>query len=489
VRAWGELRVNRLLRACGGRPPVDLTRYAGRPADYAREHLGATLTPQQREVFERLEQPPYRVLVRSANTQGKTFLAAAYANYFFDCFPPSITLCTAPTWASVRDLLFKEIRTLRRDQRWFAPKDTRLQRSWNHYIHGYTAINPDAFQGRHAERLLLIFDEATGVDREFWLRGETMFESSGHHRWLCLYNPNDPSSYARLAEESGGWSVVSLSALDHPNVLAESRGEPPPVPAAVRLETVARRVASECEAGDPADPLAFEFPPGSGQWHRPRTPEFEAQVLGRWPSQAAAAVWTPAVFDRCLTPRPVPPDAAVVIGCDVARFGDDSTAIAARRGPALVLLERHRGLDSRQVADRLKQIAAILVGDSAAYAVPVFIDETGGYGAGVLDQANGYRFLGVSAAAGSPDPRFAQLRSSLVFGLRAMADAGVLDFSRIEPRLRDDLRAELLAHRYSLDSAGRRQVERKTTIKSRIGRSPDLADAVALCYYIDGIDV
>ena len=66
------------------------------------------------------------MLVRSANNQGKTFAAACLASWFFDSFAPSVTLATAPSMAQVRDLLFKELRTVRPLPYGFLPKDTRL---------------------------------------------------------------------------------------------------------------------------------------------------------------------------------------------------------------------------------------------------------------------------------------------------------------------------------------------------------------------------
>ena len=83
------------------------------PLVYCREYLGVELWDKQREFIEKLVTPPYQVLVRAGHNVGKTFIAAFLASWFYDSFSPSRTLCTAPTKASVRDVLFAELRKLR----------------------------------------------------------------------------------------------------------------------------------------------------------------------------------------------------------------------------------------------------------------------------------------------------------------------------------------------------------------------------------------
>ncbi|AMV28812.1 hypothetical protein VT84_30745 [Gemmata sp. SH-PL17] len=465
--------------------------YAKRPVAYVEKHLKSYVTPKQREILELLDKPPYRVLARSANTQGKTFIAASKCCHFFDTERPSITLATAPTAKSVTDLLFKEIRRLRPGDRQLAPKAPRLQASHEHYVDGYTSNNPDAFQGRHGARLGLVFDEATGIDPAFWARAETMFESHGGHWWLATYNPNDSASPAYLAEESRGWHVVVLSALEHPNVLAELNGDTPPVPAAVRLSTVLRRMAAECEETRNPDPAVdFEFPIGSGVWWHPKTPDFEAQIMGRWPVSPTSALFSPFLVESCFRmQRAVDPRWQFAMGCDVARFGDDKTTIALRCGPCLLRLESHSGVNTTWIADRLRTVIRETFGKLGlvpddSMSVPIFIDDTGGYGAGVIDQAHGYNFIGVNNSEKSPDPRYPNTRSFVWCELAALAQAGALDLSRLPLNERQNIKAELTAARYRIDSAGRRVVEPKAQIKERLKRSPDRADALTLCYYL-----
>jgi hypothetical protein len=449
-------------------------RFPGDPANYVSRYLGKTLTPQQAEVLRALQRPPYRVLVPSANNVGKTFLAACVASWFYDSFDPSILLAVAPNQRSIRDVFFRTLRDVRPFKHGFMPRASRLQSGHSHFVDGLTAQKSDAFQGRHESAIAIVFDEATGIDREFWDRAGTMLNGTPPQFHLCLYNPNDSSSPAYAAEDSGLWNVVRLSALDHPNVAAELRGEPPPVPSAIRLSRIRARIAAECEPGEGDTSFPFD-----GIRYVPRTPEFEAQVLGRWPSVSLASVWTDALFRRCLEPRDLDPNWPVQIGCDVARFGDDETVIAVRKGLRLVELVRLRSADTREIAYRLRSSANNW--SVTPKAIPTLIDNTGGYGTGVVDYADGWQWIGVNSSEAAIDHRFPNRRSELWFHCREAAEAGGCDFSVCPDG--DRLRRHLLSARYRLDNGGRRRVEPKRETKARLGESPDLADAVNLAWY------
>ena len=180
-------RLDQIL--AGFRPKAN--EFADDPLGYCREYLGVKLWDKQREIIEKLMTPPYQVLVRAGHNVGKTFVAACLASWFYDSFNPGQTLCTAPTKASVRDILFAELRKLRPNQEGFLPKDTLLQdkpptsaithhhhpppsptTTHHHCVRGLTTAKSEAFQGRHCERLLLIYDEAVGIEPQLFEKTE-----------------------------------------------------------------------------------------------------------------------------------------------------------------------------------------------------------------------------------------------------------------------------------------------------------------------------
>lgn len=462
-----------------------MEKYRDDPAGYARDVLKVEWTPQQKEVARLLTMPPYRVLVKASHEVGKSFCAAGVVSWWYDTRDPGLCLTTAPTDAQVRDILWKEVRgqRVRAGLGGFrGPKMPRLESSPNHFAHGFTAREATAFQGRHEAEVLCVFDEAIGVAPEFWEAAETMATS-----WLAIFNPTDQSSQAYIEERSGRWHVVTMSGLDHPNIVAELKGEPPPFPAAIRLGRLNERLEKWCSPTDDPQPGDIEWPPGSSKWLRPG-PLAEARILGRWPSQAVNSVWSEALWDATESRLTVKTNPGLPeIGCDVARFGDDFTAIHAHRGGVSLLHEEHNGWSTSQTAGRLKQLCQELGQRFGCDArrVPVKVDDDG-VGGGVTDQRGDFFFVPVSGASKDCDPDYPNKRSELWFFTAELASASAITFQRLPANVRRELRRQALAPVYTLDGKGRRVVEPKEKTKERIKRSPDSMDAVNLAFCMAG---
>jgi hypothetical protein len=249
--------VDRLLPDPDQRRPM--TKYQTDPCAYAREILKVEWWSKQQEIARLLCEPPYKVLVKACHSVGKTFLAAGLVNWWYDSYDPSLVLTTAPTDRQVRDLLWKEVRVQRRGRGGFAgPKMPRLESAPDHFAHGFTARDGDSFQGHHGPHILIVFDEAVGVEPIFWETAESMFAGQGH-AMLAIFNPTDVSSQAYIEERTGNWHVVSLSSLEHPNIRAELRHEPPPFPSAVRVDRLDELIRKWCTQIDPAESKAGDI--------------------------------------------------------------------------------------------------------------------------------------------------------------------------------------------------------------------------------------
>lgn len=178
---------------------------------------------------------------------------------------------------------------------------------------------------------------------------------------------------------------------------------------------------------------------------------------------------------KCVMPDSVGP---LVLGVDPARFGDDRTGVAWRRGRRLFKLAAWSKLDTMQVAGRLVQIIKTDRPDR------IFID-VGGLGAGVVDRLNelGYgRIVSAVNFGGKAieSDRYRNKRAEMYGRCKewlAAAPASIPDS--------DALMADLLAPGYSYDSNGRVVIEPKEDIKDRLGRSPDIGDATVLTFAED----
>jgi len=169
----------------------------------------------------------------------------------------------------------------------------------------------------------------------------------------------------------------------------------------------------------------------------------------------------------------------IEIGVDVARFGNDKTVIACRIGYKLWHIEKHSKEDTMQTAGRISKLVRQFVDEG--YEVRVSIDDTG-IGGGVTDrltelhshEAEIAPIINGSSAFNSE--RFFNRITELWFWVGKNIDK--LDLCEDA-----DLVFELSKRHYKLRSDGKKLwIEDKETFKKRIGKSPDVADAVANAY-------
>ena len=460
-----------------------ILRYRRDPLLYMAQVLGVSLTPMQQEIVTALVTHK-RVFVKASHSIGKSFIAACLTNWHFDCFAPGLTLTTAPTYQQVVDVLWKEVRTLRKGRPGLLPKASRMEGfTANHFAVGYTAVDATAFQGRHEKNVLVIFDEAVGIASEFFDAADAIL-TGDECLWLAICNPTDTASRAYIeCTNNDKWHVIDISALEHPNIAAQLKGIAAPFPAAVSLGWLQQRVSEWCEPIPAEDKRAadIEFPPASGDWYRPG-PLFESRVLGRWPSQGSISVWSEAKWNACLTQQTINPAEPLIIGCDKARFGDDFTSIVVRRGNCVLWHETHNGWDNNQIAGRLKQLCQqFVIGNETPQSVKCQVDDVQG---GVIDQAQNYTFIEVNSSNKAFDETgYPNKRSELWFTTAERADTGRVDLSRLSVASLKLLRSQCMAPTWKVDAQGRRVVEPKSDTKKRIKRSPDDSDALNLAFY------
>lgn len=169
-----------------------------------------------------------------------------------------------------------------------------------------------------------------------------------------------------------------------------------------------------------------------------------------------------------------------ILGVDVARFGDDETVIAVRRGRDARTLpwETFRGLNTMEVVGKV----------SDAYyrhsADMVFVDE-GGIGAGVVDRLSqmGIPVIGVENGRSAdrvllPNGETIKCRNKGVemwAKMRSWLNKGAIPNDRA-------LVMNLVNRQYGYDADSRIQLEKKDDMKKRGLKSPDRADALALTF-------
>ena len=178
-----------------------------------------------------------------------------------------------------------------------------------------------------------------------------------------------------------------------------------------------------------------------------------------------------AAVERELTEKDVEGQ-PVILGVDVARFGDDRTVLCVRQGLWTRDVRTFTGLSTMEVANRV--IDCINQHRPQA----VFID-AGAMGAGVIDRLRQLQYqvseVNFGEAALSTD-RYANIRAEMYFKCRDwLTSGGALPKNA-------ELKTELSTVEYKFNPSGRIILEPKEKLKERTGKSPDLADALVLTF-------
>ncbi len=168
-----------------------------------------------------------------------------------------------------------------------------------------------------------------------------------------------------------------------------------------------------------------------------------------------------------------------VAGLDVARFGDDRTALIVRQGGSISYLETWGKADVVETAGRALDRFNAKLFDTVAV-------DTIGIGAGVADilKSNGVPVVMVQVSERARDEaRFESQRDELWFGLREWFEEGACSIPKsLQPALRQSICKDIQDIRFRYSPTGKIQVEKKDKMKERIGHSPDIGDALCLTF-------
>lgn len=432
------------------------------PLWFAETFLGVFLWSKQREALLSVRDHE-RTAVRSCHGIGKTFLAAVVVLWFLCSFPQSRVITTAPTWAQVENLLWREIASLAHNARiplGVDPTGTKLELAPDWFAIGISTDRPERFQGHHAERILLVVDEASGVDDAIFEAGEG-YLTSHFARLLLIGNGNQVAGqfFRAFTDEAAKWNTIHVSAFDTPNLTGEATPE-----------HVARRL------------ITRKWVDAHRELWGEGSAAYQVRVLGDFPTTADDTVIGLGAIEHAQTRTLDTLAGPNYIVCDVARFGSDETVIGIRRGNQLRIVEAYIGRDTMDTAGRCLHHARKLA-DTTGSVDGIIIDDSG-VGGGVTDRLNelaqeaqhDFQVIAFTAGAAAMSPEeYPNRRSEAWFALSEQMPLVDLDCD-------SQLKADLAAPKYKFDSTGRRVVEPKAETKKRLGRSPDRGDVAVMAF-------
>lgn len=345
-----------------------------------------------------------RIRVPAGHTVGKTKLSSGIVNHFFDCFPPAIIYTFAPSWAQIKDLLWKEIKSDRADKGLPGEiLDLELRRGPDHFAKGRATSDAggkgtERIHGQHGRYLMFVIDEAEGVANFVYNAIDSM-ASGGIAIVLMLANPRTRTSRFHKTGKLGTVASLRISCIWHPNVIAGREL----VPGGVRREYVEQMIDANCEivTAHDDDHYTFTLPfpvrgngtlapidtlIPAGTIFKPN-PEFMFRILGIAPAAVADTTLVPSGRYEAATRRRASGDnpKRARIGVDVARFGSDYGTVYVEHAGVVRRAAQLWQLDTTEYAQRVKtealRLAALGVTD-----LRVRIDGGGGFGGGVVDQ-------------------------------------------------------------------------------------------------------
>jgi phage terminase large subunit len=457
------------------------------PVLFARRVLGTSLWEREAEILLSIKRNR-RTAVKACHGVGKTFTLAVAALWWLSRYEEGIVLTTSATQRQVRTQLWSEIHRAAARAKVPYPKlkTTELQlRDENNFAMGFSTNQTENFQGYHGKEVLIIADEAPGIESGIWdAMAGTM--AGGNVHIVMAGNPTIPSGafFDAFTRERGLWKCYTIDAFDSPNLKGLNPEQ------LLQLDPV---------EGGPLDRNAFPYLATKrwvydqyfAWWHgdESSSPNWLSRVRAEFPDQAQNALIKLSWLDRAkeqASRNPVVDDGCsrLIAGVDVSGGAAETVVYVCERKPnqcKIIDMGAWRGEDTRgRVVNFLSQYRNRLS--------MVRVDAIGvghNFGLHLRDEGFSVELINVSLPCESepqasdldPAQRFVNQKAQFYQSL-----ADVFERNQIEG-LTDDVTVAQLANLvYEYDSHGRMKIESKEKARARGIASPDRAEALMLAF-------
>lgn len=405
---------------------------------------------------------PLQIAVASGHGIGKSSLISMIVHWGMSTCVDCKVLVTANTEKQLLTKTWPELSLWFRraiNAHWFKVTATAVyatdkdhERTWRADAIPWSDTNTESFAGLHnkGRRIIVIFDEGSAIADKIWEVVEgAMTDADTEIIWIAFGNPTRNSGRFREC----------FGRLKH--------------------RWKQRQIDSRTVEGTNKVQIA--------QWEQDYGQEsdfFKVRVRGEFPRAGSMQFIPGDLVDKA---REREPEAKLydplVLGCDIARFGDDETVLVPRRGrdaksmPWTML----RGADTMQVAARIMAMHDEYKFDA------IFVDG-GGVGGGVIDRLRMMNYPVIEVQFGASADRnantndgpvlYANKRAEMWGSMRDWMKGGMIPDD-------PDLGGQLTSVEYgfiSREGSDKILLEKKADMKKRGLASPDKADALALTF-------
>lgn len=386
-----------------------------------------------------------REATASGHGVGKTAETSWLIHWAMSTRPHLAGVVTANTMAQLSTKTWRELALWHKrliNAHWFKWTATRFSHR-QHMETWFVAATPnsehntEAFAGLHSKYKLIIYDEASAIPDKLWEVTEGAM-TDPCSMWFVFGNPTRNTGRFKQCFESDAarWGRRNI---DSRNCKKTNKAE------------LQEWITAYGEDSD----------------------FVRIRILGQFPRAGAMQFIPSDIADGAML-REVPYEAyclvPIVIGVDVARYGDDKTTIAIRQGRKLHEIRKFRELNTMEVAREVMQAMKDHSGAAA-----VFVDGIG-VGAGVVDrlQMLGVPVIEVNGGENAfDDVTYYNKTAEMWDRMRTWLRGGDL------PSKDNETRNALIGREYYFDDKERVRLERKSDMKKRGLDSPDEADALA----------
>lgn len=427
---------------------------------YFVEHvLGVTHVEEwQQEVLRELDSGETKISIRSGHGVGKTALCSWLALHFLLFRDDVKVIVTSPSFKQMNDGLIPEVQKwLSKVPEWMSAnvesisdRIVRMPNPKNNFISFRTARkeNPEALAGVHASHVLIIVDEASGVDEVVYETGQGALSTKGAIAVL-IGNPTKPSGFFYKTQTSlkDLWWTRKVSCMDSSRVDQ------------AYIDSQRRTYGEDSR-------------------------EFAVRVLGEFPESGADAVIPRAFVEKAINRDIEVKKIPLVWGIDPGRGGDPS-GFVERSDNAVLRVEELR-------FDNVMRLVGWVKTEwdhrpNSQRPQHIYVDSIG-LGAGVYDRLDELGLpvvsVNVSEAAALSD-RYMRLRAEIWYKAREWFEA----FDKHIPSSLHKLEQfveELVMVEQKIMSSGKVDIESKEQMKRRGVKSPNLADAFVLTFAHEG---
>lgn len=439
--------------------------YSTHPYEFFVDCLGREPWEKQHEIMQSVVEHP-ETFCHSANGVGKTDVAGGLVPWWL-VTRRGIVITTANTWVQVETVLWERIKLMIKQaplNLGLKPVGTKIHVDENWFALGLSTNEPDRFQGYHEAEVLVIVEEAGGMNMEsLWDALEGCL-TGANDRLLAIGNPTNRSGvfYRRCTTPDKDRNVIQVSAFDTPNI-KEGKVVIEGMITTQRVERWRR------------------------QWGED-DPRWQSRVEGVFPTEGDRTLFPLAWMEASFEPER---DTDVTTGVreaglDVARYGPDNNCLVLRDGGKLLEMRVWGGIDTMKTTGRLIRClkdgsmhTPQEDGEYAPYGPPVVAKiDADGLGSGVFDRAaelvharedlRHVELFEWRASQSTADPiNFANFKTEAYWYFRELLRRRAVDLSALSAEQRETVLGQAIAVSYDVDSEGRIKVVEKRETKKK----------------------